>query len=111
MLGAVGVATIVAAGAVTPSLAATDRDHHPTAHASRSFNAWASARQRYELNERPDGGWAEQGTLENTARPAFQAYGAGQWMGRSISRMPEFSGRGDAWGHWGAYYGPMVSTI
>jgi hypothetical protein len=84
LLAAVGLATVLATGTITPSLAATSHIHAPTYHArtydSRAYNAWA-ATPRFERNQRPGGGWFAHGEADNPPGSAFQDYGEDQSMG------------------------------
>jgi hypothetical protein len=79
---AAGVTTVLAAGAVTPSLAAMPhiRDHAQTHHA-RDYNAYAAARPRFGRNQRPGGGWFAHGAPDDPPGPAFQTFGIDQSMG------------------------------
>ena len=78
---AVGLATVLATGAVTPSLAATHHAHHARTYDSRAYDAQASARPRFERNQRPGGGWFAHGERDDPPGAAFQDYGEDQSMG------------------------------
>ncbi len=81
LLAAAGVATVLIAGAVTPSLAATGRTHHVRTYDSGAYNARASALPRYERRSRPGGGWFAHGAPDDPPGSAFQTFGIDQSMG------------------------------
>jgi hypothetical protein len=72
---------VIATGAVTPLAAAPHRTDHAQSYDARAYNAWASARPRFERNQRPGGGWFAHGAPDNPPGSAFQSYGEDQSMG------------------------------
>jgi hypothetical protein len=79
IFAAIGVAAVLVTGIVTSSLAVTqhvDRKIH-----AGPYKSWASARPRFEQNERPGGGWFAHGAVDDPPGSAFQSYGEDQSMG------------------------------
>ena len=80
LLAAAGIA--IAAGAVTPSLAARPHIPNPVqTHHGRAYNAHASATPRFERNQRNGGGWFAHGEVDDPPGSSFQDYGFDQSLG------------------------------
>jgi hypothetical protein len=78
---AAGVAAGLATGGITASLAATQPADHAQTYDARAYHAGASARPRFERNQRPGGGWFAHGAPDDPPGSAFQSYGEDQSMG------------------------------
>jgi hypothetical protein len=78
LIAAAGLATVLAASTVTPSLAATHHTHRARTYDSRAYNAWASAVPR---SERRPGAWFAHGAPDDPPGSAFQSYGKDQSIG------------------------------
>jgi hypothetical protein len=67
-----------------------------------------------DAQARSDGGrGGGDGFYDNHFSGGTPGYGYGGYGNRSSGLRGEFRGNGggDVWGHWGAYYGPMIPTI
>jgi hypothetical protein len=81
LLAAAGLATVLAAGTVTPSLAAHHHAPRAQTYDARAHRAWASARPRFEQRQRSGGGWFAHGAPDDPPGSAFQTFGEDQSMG------------------------------
>jgi len=83
LLASVGVAAVLAIGAVTPSLAATTRIQHTRAYDARAYDAQAyAAVPRAERRQQSGGRYFAHGAPDDPPGSAFQSFGNDQAMGK-----------------------------
>jgi hypothetical protein len=82
LLASVGVAAVLAIGAVTPSLAAATRIQHTRAYDARAYDAQAYAGVPRAERQLSGGRYFAHGAPDDPPGSAFQSFGNDQAMGK-----------------------------